>query len=128
MRLTHLPQRLLGSPRKKRFFRRDDLLVVILREGVHDAIKCILKGRRMNDRYDAYAAATIVTFGAIVIGGLMAAALSFGERDAFFFALGAGTSAWGAGYAMFLDKARVFVGLTALAVAMSIAAAILLGF
>ena len=41
----------------------------------------------MNDRYDAYAAATIVTFGAIVIGGLMAAALAFGERDAFFFAL-----------------------------------------
>ncbi|WP_367714946.1 hypothetical protein AB2N04_13455 [Nitratireductor sp. GISD-1A_MAKvit] len=58
----------------------------------------------MNDRYDAYAAATIVTFGAIVIGGLMAAALSFGERDAFFFALGAGTAAWGAGYAMFLDR------------------------
>ena len=29
---------------------------------------------------------------------------------------------------MFLDRARVFVGLTALAVAMSIAAAILLGF
>ncbi|CAN0653066.1 hypothetical protein JF546_01085 [Nitratireductor aquimarinus] len=82
----------------------------------------------MNDRYDAYAAATIVIFGAIVIGGLMAASLSFGERDAFFFALGAATSAWCAGYAMFLDKARVFVALTALAVAMSIAAAVLLGF
>ncbi len=82
----------------------------------------------MNERYDAYAVAIIVTFGAIIIGGLMAAAIASGEQDAFMFALGSATAAWAAGYAMFFDWARSFMGLIALSIAMAIAATVLLAF
>lgn len=82
----------------------------------------------MNERYDAYAVAIIVTFGAIIIGGLMAAAIASGERDAFMFALGAATAAWAAGYAMFFDWARSFMGLIMLSIAMAIAATVILAF
>ncbi|WP_265518823.1 hypothetical protein [Nitratireductor luteus] len=80
----------------------------------------------MNEKYDAYAAAIIVTFGAIIIGGLMAAGIAFDKRDAFLFALGAATAAWLAGYAMFFDRARTFVTLTGLSIASSVAAFIIL--
>ncbi|MCR4268814.1 hypothetical protein [Nitratireductor sp. ZSWI3] len=82
----------------------------------------------MNERYDAYAVAIIVTFGAIIIGGLMAAAIASGERDSFMFALGAATAAWAAGYAMFFDWARTFMALIVLSMAMAIAATIILAF
>ncbi|UUP19550.1 hypothetical protein [Nitratireductor thuwali] len=80
----------------------------------------------MNEKYDAYAAAIIVTFGAMIIGGLMAAGIAFNVRDAFLFALGAATAAWLAGYAMFFDRARTFLVLTGLSVLSSLAAFILL--
>lgn len=80
----------------------------------------------MNENYEAYAVAIIIVFGAIIIGGLMAATVAFGERDGFMFALGAATSAWVAGYAMFFDRARTFVILTVISVLMAAAATIIL--
>jgi hypothetical protein len=82
----------------------------------------------MNTNYDTYAVAIIIAFGSLIIGGLMAAAIGFGERDAFFFALGAATSAWLAGYAVFLDRPRTFMILVALATVMAMASAFVLGF
>ncbi|NGR08431.1 hypothetical protein G5B41_12770 [bacterium SGD-2] len=82
----------------------------------------------MNPNYDTYAVAIIIAFGSLIIGGLMAAAIGFGERDAFFFALGSATAAWLAGYAVFLDRPRTFMGLVGVAIVMSAASAIVLGF
>ncbi len=82
----------------------------------------------MNENYDAFAVAISTIFGAVIIGGLMAAAIAFGERDAFFFALGAATAAWIAGYAIFFDRPRTFMVLVALAMLMSIGATIILAF
>ncbi|ESW84062.1 hypothetical protein [Mesorhizobium sp. LSJC280B00] len=56
-------------------------------------------------------------FGALIIGGLMAAGLSFGRRSTFFFALGGATAAWISGNALLLDRPRIyalFVGIAAL--------------
>ncbi|EKF16870.1 hypothetical protein [Nitratireductor pacificus] len=80
----------------------------------------------MNEKYDTYAVAIVIAFGSLVIGGLMAATLAFGSRDGFLFALGAAASAWLAGYAMFFDRARGFIALTALSVLMALGATALL--
>src|SRR5690606_22073235 len=48
-----------------------------------------LKGTGMEDNFEKYAVAVIIVFGAVIIGGLMAAAVSWRDRDAFLFALGA---------------------------------------
>lgn len=82
----------------------------------------------MNTNYDTYAVAIIIAFGSIIIGGLMAAAIGFGERDSFFFALGAATSAWLAGYAVFFDRPRTFMSFVALATLMAMASAFVLAF
>ena len=82
----------------------------------------------MNENYDAYAVAIITIFGAITIGGLMAAALAFNHRDAFFFCLGSATAAWLSGYAVFFDRPRTFIVLCLIAVLMAMAATILLAF
>jgi hypothetical protein len=75
----------------------------------------------MESDFDRSAINVIVVFGALTIGGLMAAALVFGTRDSFLLALGASASAWLAGYAMILERPRAFGGLVALAVLMSLA-------
>lgn len=82
----------------------------------------------MEENYDTYAVAISTVFGAIIIGGLMAAAIAFSERDAFFFALGAATAAWLAGYAIFFDRPRTFMVLVGIAVLMSVAATVLIAF
>ncbi|WP_173933591.1 hypothetical protein [Chelativorans sp. Marseille-P2723] len=82
----------------------------------------------MEENYDAFAVAISTIFGAVVIGGLMAAALAFGERDAFFFSLGAATAAWLSGYAIFFDKPRTFMALVAVAVLMAVGATLILAF
>ncbi|WP_159593616.1 hypothetical protein [Chelativorans xinjiangense] len=82
----------------------------------------------MNQNYDAYAVAIIIAFGALIIGGLMAAAMVFGQRDAFFFALGAAAAAWISGYAVFLDRPRTFMALVGLSVLMAIASTLVLAF
>lgn len=80
----------------------------------------------MNDNFEAYAVAVIVVFGAITVGGLMAAAIAFDQRDGFFFALGGSTAAWLAGYALFLDRPRAFIAALGISVLMAIAAAVTL--
>jgi hypothetical protein len=82
----------------------------------------------MNPNYDTYAVAIIIAFSSIIIGGLMAAALTFGEKDAFFFALGSATAAWIAGYAVFLDRPRTFMILVGIATVMAMASAFVLAF
>ncbi|MCT8988999.1 hypothetical protein NYR54_01640 [Chelativorans sp. SCAU2101] len=82
----------------------------------------------MEENYDSFAVTISTVFGAIIVGGLMAAALVYGERDAFFFALGAATAAWLAGYAIFFDRPRTFMALVGIAVLMSLGATIILAF
>ncbi|MDZ5697694.1 hypothetical protein [Chelativorans sp. M5D2P16] len=82
----------------------------------------------MNEHYDTYAVAIIIVFGAMIIGGLMAGAVAFGARDAFFFALGAATAAWLSGYAVFFDRPRTFMICVAVSIAMAIGATIVLAF
>jgi hypothetical protein len=67
--------------------------------------------------FEKYAVAVIIVFGALIIGGLMAASMTFGHRNGFLFALGGATSAWISGNALLLDRPRIyalFVGIAAL--------------
>lgn len=80
----------------------------------------------MEDNYEKYAIAVIIVFGAVIIGGLMAANLLYGDRSGFLFALGAATAAWVAGHAMLFDRPRVYGALIVLATLMSIASTITL--
>lgn len=82
----------------------------------------------MNEQYDTFAVAIIIVFGALVIGGLMAASIAFSERDAFFLALGAATAAWISGHAVFLDRPRTFITFEAVATAMAIGSTLILAF
>lgn len=72
-------------------------------------------GRTMEDNYDKYAVAVIITFGAVIVAGLMAATLVRNEIEGFFFALAAATCAWIAGHAMLLDLPRAYMILVAVA-------------
>ncbi len=67
--------------------------------------------------FEKYAVAVIIVFGALIIGGLMAASLTLGHRSGFLYALGGATSAWISGNALLLDRPRIyamFVGIAAL--------------
>ncbi|CAG1005219.1 MAG: hypothetical protein F9K19_06595 [Rhizobiaceae bacterium] len=80
----------------------------------------------MEDNYEKYAIAVIIVFGAVIIGGLMAATIAFGDRSGFLFALGSATAAWIAGHAMLFDRPRFYGGLIVIATLMAIAATITL--
>lgn len=80
----------------------------------------------MNNDFEISAIAIIVVFGALAIGGLMAATISFGERDGFLFALGSSTSAWATGYAMIYQRPQAFRWLLLLTIAFAILATITL--
>ncbi len=80
----------------------------------------------MEDNYEKYAIAVIIVFGAVIIGGLMAASIAFGDRSGFLFALGSATAAWIAGHAMLFDRPRVYGVLIVVAALMSIASTITL--
>lgn len=82
----------------------------------------------MEDNFEKYAVAVIITFGALVVAGLMAAAIGFHDRDAFLFALGAATIAWIAGHAMIFDRPRIFAVLIGLATLMAIGSTLALVF
>ena len=77
----------------------------------------------MEREFEVSAIAIIVVFGALTLGGLMAASLCFGERDAFFFALASSTSAWATGYAMIYQRPNAFRWLLLLTVLMAVASA-----
>ena len=80
----------------------------------------------MDNDFELSAIIVIAVFGALTIGGLMAAAIAFNEREGFLLALGASTAAWAAGYAMIFNKPAAFRWLVVLAVAMAVFATVTL--
>jgi hypothetical protein len=76
--------------------------------------------------FEKYAVAVIIVFGALVIGGLMAASLSFGHRSGFLFALGGATAAWISGNALLLDRPRIYALFVGVAAVMLIASTVTL--
>lgn len=82
----------------------------------------------MEDNYERYAIAVIIVFGAVVIGGLMAACIAAGEQSGFLFALGSATCGWIAGHAMLFDRPGVYGLLILLATALAAASTIALVF
>lgn len=75
----------------------------------------------MERDFEIAAIIIIAVFGALTIGGLMAATIAYGERAGFLLALGASTLAWGAGHAMILQKPAAFRWLVIAAVVMAAA-------
>ena len=80
----------------------------------------------MEDNYEKYAVAVIIVFGALMIGGLMAAGLAMDDRPAFLWALGGAFFAWVAGHAVLFDRPRVYGGLIAVAAVFAIASIVAL--
>lgn len=74
----------------------------------------------MDNDLEKSAIAIIAVFGALTIGGLMGAAIGFGEKEGFLLALGSSASAWAAGYAMIFHKPHVFRWLLIAAVLMAV--------
>jgi hypothetical protein len=74
----------------------------------------------MSDDFEKSAIFIIVVFGALTIGGLMAANLFYGQRSGFLFAVGSSTFAWCTGYAMIYNKPALFRWLLAGTIAMSV--------
>lgn len=75
----------------------------------------------MDDNFDKAAIAVIIVFGALVIGGLMAANLAIGDRNGFLFALAAAFAAWIAGHMILFDLPRIYAALVGIAVLMGVA-------
>ena len=80
----------------------------------------------METDFDKYAVAGIIVFGALIIGGLMGAAIGFHDRDSFLFALGAALAAWMAGHTMLFDMPRVYAALVGVAALMAVGSTITL--
>ncbi len=78
----------------------------------------------MNDNFDKAAIAVIIVFGALILGGLMAANLVYGHRNGFMWALGGSTAAWIAGHIILFDMPRVYAVLIGIATLMAIASTI----
>ena len=76
--------------------------------------------------FEKYAVAVIIVFGALIIGGLMAASMTFGHRNGFLFALGGATAAWISGNALLLDRPRIYALFVGIAAVMLIASTITL--
>ncbi|TIU21618.1 MAG: hypothetical protein E5W53_18230, partial [Mesorhizobium sp.] len=67
-----------------------------------------------------------IVFGALIVGGLMAACLALGHRNGFLYALGGATAAWIAGNALLLDRPRIYALFVGIAAVMLIASTITL--
>jgi hypothetical protein len=80
----------------------------------------------MEDNYEKYAVAVIIVFGALMIGGLMAAGLAMDDRPAFLWALGSSFFAWISGHAVLFDRPRIYGALIVVAAAFAIASIIAL--
>jgi hypothetical protein len=78
----------------------------------------------MNDNFDKAAIAVIIVFGALILGGLMAANLAYSHRNGFMWALGGATAAWVAGHTILFDMPRVYAVLIGIATLMAIASTI----
>jgi hypothetical protein len=82
----------------------------------------------MEDNYEKYAIAVIIVFGALIIGGLMAASIAAADQSGFLFALGAATAAWIAGHAMLFDRPGIYGLLVVLAALLAAGSTIVLAF
>ncbi|PZN54224.1 MAG: hypothetical protein DIU65_07730 [Proteobacteria bacterium] len=82
----------------------------------------------MNDNFDKAGIAVIIVFGALVLGGLMAANLVVGHRNGFLWALGGATAAYIAGHAVLFDLPRVYAVLVGIATIMAIASTVAFAF
>ncbi len=82
----------------------------------------------MDDNFDKAGIAVIIVFGALIIGGLMAANLTIGDRNGFLFALGSAFAAWIAGHIVLFDMPRVYAVLIAVAALMAVASTIAYAF
>lgn len=82
----------------------------------------------MDDNFDKAGIAVIIVFGALLLGGLMAANLVVGDRNGFLLALGAAFSAYLAGYAVLFDLPRVYAFLIVVAAALGVASTIAYAF
>lgn len=60
------------------------------------------------DNYERYASALTITFGALIIGGLMAANIVHGDQAGFMFALGAAVAAWLCAPAVLFNKPAAY--------------------
>ncbi|KQZ19075.1 hypothetical protein ASD50_06065 [Mesorhizobium sp. Root552] len=78
----------------------------------------------MDDNFDKAGIAVIIVFGALILGGLMAANLVAGDRNGFLFALGASFAAWIAGHVVLFDMPRVYAVLIAIAALMAVASTV----
>ena len=65
------------------------------------------------NNYEGFAVAVIIAFGALMIGGLMAANIAVGDKDGFLFALAAAGTAWLSGHAVLFDRPRAYGALIA---------------
>ena len=63
------------------------------------------------DTREFYAALLIVVFGALTIGGLMAANLMAGNETGFLLSFAASAVAWGCAPAVLFDRPKVYLGL-----------------
>ncbi|WP_115050867.1 hypothetical protein [Brucella canis] len=68
------------------------------------------------DDYERYATGLMIVFGALIIGGLMAANLYHGDKPGFLFALGAAVVGWFSAFAVLVDKPRVYGVMIAIAI------------
>lgn len=60
------------------------------------------------NNYEGFAVSVIIVFGALIIGGLMAANITLADKDGFLFALGAAGTAWLSGHAVLFNRPRLY--------------------
>ncbi|KQZ81458.1 hypothetical protein ASD64_10415 [Mesorhizobium sp. Root157] len=82
----------------------------------------------MDDNFDKAGIAVIIVFGALILGGLMAANLAIGDRNGFLFALGAAFTAWIAGHVVLFDLPRIYAALIGIAALMALASTVSFAF
>ncbi|MGH6859618.1 MAG: hypothetical protein ACRECY_05135 [Phyllobacterium sp.] len=78
------------------------------------------------DKFENYALALMVVFGALIIGGLMAVHIAWLHKAGFIFALSAAAVVWAAGFAVLFDKPRIYGLLLLLATALIVASIVIL--
>ncbi|CAN7473553.1 hypothetical protein LJR231_003225 [Phyllobacterium sp. LjRoot231] len=60
------------------------------------------------DRYETFATWIFIVFGALIIAGLMAFAITTDDKPAFLFALASACSAFFLGFAVIFDQPRLY--------------------
>lgn len=60
------------------------------------------------DHFEQLGFAIMVIFGAIIIAALLAVGISWDDKPAFLYALGAAVVVWGSSFAVVFDRPRIF--------------------